>query len=182
MSRAFVSDSDGQFEEEELPEIRNPLPPGARNYMTPQGAEALQGELRRLTEETRPELVEEISRLASGASNPERNAVLAGRRKLREIDQRIAYLTEMARSLEIIDPAKQPRGRVAFGATVTVSEEGRERSYQIVGVEESEPASGRVSWISPVAKALMAHHVGETVVLTLPERTMRLQILKIEYR
>lgn len=181
MSRAFVSDSDGQFDDDDVPEIRNPLPPGAKNYMTPVGAERLKRELQELSETTRIEIVAEISRLSGGASNPERNATFTQRRRLREIDLRIAYLSELVRSLEVIDPKKQAPGRVAFGASVTVEQEGKERSYRIVGVEESDPASGVVSWISPIAKALMAKSVGETVLLKLPKGDTRIKILKVEY-
>lgn len=182
MSRAFVSDSDGQFDDEEVPEFRNPLPPGAKNYMTPEGAERLNRELTTLREEERPDVVTEISRLSGGASNPERNATMAQRKRLREIDQRIAYLSELARNLEIVDPKKQNPGRVAFGATVTVEQEGKQRSYRIVGVEESDPPSGAVSWISPIAKALINKHVGDLFVMKLPNGDSQIRVLKIEYR
>lgn len=182
MSRAFVSESDGQFDDDDVPEIRNPLPPGAKNYMTPRGAESLKEELRKLSEEGRPEIVAELSRLSGGASNPERNATLAERRKLREMDRRIEYLTEMVRSLEVIDPARQTPGRVAFGATVTVLQDGEQKHYQIVGVEESDPADGRVSWISPIARVLMTKHTGDSVVLRLPNGDSRIQILTVDYR
>ena len=182
MSRAFVSDSDGQFDDDDIPEFHNPLPPGAKNYMTPQGAERLKNELRELSEKTRPEVLSELSRVGGGSSNPERNAIFAHRRRLREIDLRITYLSELARNLEVVDPTRQDPSRVAFGATVTVEQEGEERSYRIVGVEESDPASGAVSWISPIAKALITKHPGETVVLKLPNGDARIKILKVEYR
>lgn len=181
MSRAFVSDSDGQFEEEELPEIRNPLPPGAKNYMTPEGARKLKRELQNLSENERPAIVAEISRLSGGTSNPERNAVLAQRRKLRETDQRIDYLSELVRTLEVVDPMKQDPTRVAFGARVTVEQDAVRKCYQIVGVEESDPSRGLLSWISPVAKSLVAKHVGDAFVLKLPTGDSRIKILEIEY-
>ena len=181
MSRAFVSESDGQFEDEDLPELRNPLPPGAKNYMTPEVAVHLKRELSDLNEQQRPAVVEEISLLSGGTSNPERNAVLAQRKRLREIDRRIAYLSQLLRSLEIVDPRRQDPDRVAFGATVTVEQDGSERSYQIVGVEESDPAQGRVSWISPIAKALMTKRVGERVALKLPSGESTLTILNVDY-
>jgi transcription elongation factor GreB len=182
MSRAFVSDSDGQFDDDDIPEFHNPLPSGAKNYMTPEGAERLKSELRELSEKLRPEILNELSRLAGGSSNPERNEIFAHRRRLREIDRRITYLSELARSLEIVDSTKQDTGRVAFGATVTVEQEGEERSYRIVGVEESDPATGAVSWISPIAKALITKHPGETVLLKLPDGDAKIKILKVEYR
>lgn len=181
MSRAFVSDSDGQFEEEDIPEIRNPLPPGAKNYMTPEGAERLKEELRDLNENRRPEVVARISDLSGGTSIPERNAVLAERKRLREIDRRVAYLSDLVRTLEVIDPHGQEPDRVAFGAAVTVQQDGRLKSYRIVGVEESDPGRGLVSWISPLAKALMNKQVGELVILKLPTGDSSIEIVKIEY-
>lgn len=181
MSRAFVSDSDGQFQEEDVPEIRNPLPPGAKNYMTPEGAKRLKKELQDLSESQRPSLVAEISRIGAGSSNPERNAALAQRRRVRELDRRVEYLSELVRGLEVIDPRKQPPGRVAFGVRVTVEQDGERKEYQIVGVEESDPAAGRVSWISPIAKALMTKRVGERVALKLPSGESTLTILNVDY-
>ncbi len=181
MSRAFVSDSDGQFEEEEVPEIRNPLPPGAKNYMTPAGAQKLKEELKDLNENQRPSIVDEISRLSGGVSNPERNATLVQRRKVRELDRRIAYLSELVRMLEVVDLRNQDPTRVAFGARVTVEQDNSRKSYQIVGVEESDPSRGLVSWVSPIAKSLMTKHVGDSFLLKLPTGDSKITILEIEY-
>ncbi len=180
MSRAFVDESDAQYGEEDVPEIRSPLPPGARNYMTPAGAERLQEELRELVSSERPRVAAAVARLTSGAEAADPDQLTVQRRRLREIDRRIEYLTGMAARLEVIDPAGQDPDRVVFGATVTVAEPGGgEKTYQIVGVDEAEPEAGRVSWISPVARALTGARVGQEVRLSLPAGETRLRVLRV---
>jgi transcription elongation factor GreB len=180
MSRAFVSESDSQFQEEDVPAIKIPLPPGGRNYMTPQGARAVQEELQQLAQQERPRLAAAVQRLTSGAEPGDQAELDRGRRRLREIDRRIEYLTRMMAVLEVVEPAEGSPERVVFGAVVTVREEDRgEREYRIVGVDESDPEKGRVSWISPVARALTGSRVGDQVVLRLPSGETRLQVLEI---
>lgn len=181
MSRAFVSENESQFDDEDVPEIRWPLPPGARNRMTPEGAARLQEELQTLANQERPKTAALIGRLTAEAGT-DRDALSRERRRLRQIDRRIEYLTRMVRDLEVVDPAAQAPGRVLFGAEVTVEEEAGRRVYRIVGVEESNPGQGRVSWISPLARALAGARVGDTVTLTLPGGRQALKVLKIEYR
>jgi transcription elongation factor GreB len=208
VSRAFVSENDSQFEEEEVPAIKIPLPPGARNYMTPEGARALRLELEQLVQNEKPRLSAQISRgVSSGVSSTARRGVSAEtslgkpadrdtlsrlRRRLREVERRIEYLTVMTSRLEVVESTGQDLRRVAFGATVTVREvgaglktgSGTERpaeTYRIVGVEESDPAKGAISWISPLARTLIAAHLGDTVTLRLPEGERRLEIVAIEY-
>ncbi len=187
MSRAFLSENESQFDEEDVPEIRNPLPPGARNRMTPEGAARLQEELQVLANQERPRVHSLITRQTADAG-PDRDALSQERRHLRQLDRRIEYLTRMAQLLEVVDPAGQDPGRVLFGATVAVEEEGSDagasgiaREYRIVGVDEADPARGRVSWISPIARALTGARVGDTVTLRLPDGQTRLVVRTIRY-
>lgn len=224
MSRAFLSENESQFDEEDVPEIRNPLPPGARNRMTPEGAARLRQELETLANHERPRAASLIARWTAEAG-ADRDTLSQARRRLRQIDRRIEYLTRMAQLLEVVDPAAQDPARVLFGAAVTVEEEGAadgagesvarfaegaadgawttrpadhgrpsagassgaaggagRSTYRIVGVDEADPAQGRVSWISPIARALTGARVGDTVTLRLPDRQVRLKVLSIEYR
>lgn len=182
MSRAFLSESDAQYEEDDVPEIKYPLPPGVKNYATPAGAERLRKELHTLANIKRPKTAAAISRLVSTGASPDLEALSAQRRRLREIDRKIAYLTKMIANIEVIDPRQQGSDRVLFGATVTVqSEQNAESTYQIVGIDESNPPEGRVGWVSPIARAMISARVGDIVTLKLPNGESKLKILKIEY-
>ncbi len=182
VSRAFVDESASQYNEEEPPQLKVPLPPGARNYMTPRGAKKMQSELEALDLE-RPRVMAEVARASTTGSSTDKASLASLRRRLRELDRKIEYLSRMAAVTEVIDPLSQSPDRVAFGATVTVSEgEGRESAYRIVGVDESDPAQGLVSWISPLARALVSRRVGDLVTLKLPGGQKSLRVLKIEYR
>jgi transcription elongation factor GreB len=181
MSRAFVSESDSEFQEEEVPPIKIPLPPGASNYMTPEGAGRLREELASLADVERPRVAAALARLVTPGAGPDREQLSAQRRRLREFDRRIEYLRAMLARVEVVDPARERADRVLFGATVTVEEpDSRFRKYRIVGVDESDPAAGRISWVSPLGKALLGRREGERVRLKLPEGESSLLILKIE--
>jgi transcription elongation factor GreB len=182
MSRAFVSESATQFQEEDVPPIKIPLPPGVKNYMTPEGAERVREELAALAGVERPRVAGTITRLLAPAAFLDRDELSEQRRRLREIDRRIEYLTTMLARIEVIDPLLQQADRVLFGATVTVEEQASQsKIYRIVGIDESDPSAGRISWISPVAKALLGRREGDPVVLKLPYGEKRLRIIKIEY-
>jgi transcription elongation factor GreB len=174
MSRAFVDEDAAAGWGEDVAPLKPPLPPGARNYMTPDGAARQATELRELQLVRRPALA------AKAAAEPSPGPA---RRALGECDRRIAYLSRMQTLLEVVDPAAQRSDRVRFGATVTMrqSPEG-ERRVRIVGVDEAEPGSGNVSWISPIAKALMGARVGDTVRCELPAGPTRMKVLSIDYR
>jgi transcription elongation factor GreB len=183
MSRAFVNESDGEFDEDDVPEIKIPLPPGSRNYMTPVGAERIRSELERLVGEERPRASSEVSDLVSRNEGSDRAALNLARKRLREIDRRIEYLHVMVSRLEVIDPAGQDGTRVMFGARVTVlDEEGKEEQVTIVGVDESDPERGLISFLPPLARALIAKREGETVTAKLPDRERRLRILRVSYQ
>jgi transcription elongation factor GreB len=179
VSRAFVDESAQQPHEEDAPELKIALPPGARNYSTPRGAERLRAELADLEQVQRP-------RLASAVGQPgdtDRDDLAAQRRKLREMDRRIEYLMQMCSRLEVIDPAGQRSDRVVFGATVSVRDTatGAERTYRIVGVDEADPEKGSVSWVSPVARALVSARIGDTVSLKLPAGSTTLEVTGIRF-
>ncbi len=181
MSRAFVSESDDAFRDEDIPQIKVPLPDGVKNYMTPKGADRIKEELRDLIEE-REKLSAEISKKVSREDSQDREKVISERRHLREIDRRVDYLSKMVDKLVIVDPRHTNSDRVLFGATVTVLENLiQERVYKIVGVDESNPSEGLISWISPLAKAILSTQVGESVQLILPKGKTVLKILKIAY-
>jgi transcription elongation factor GreB len=154
VSRAFVDESASESREEGAPALKIPLPPGAKNYVTPEGAARLRAELEEL----------------KGAPPP----------RLREVERRIEYLSRMAAIMEVVTPGAQPPERVVFGAAVTVREEGHgEKRWRIVGVEESDLAKGWVSWISPIARAMMGRKPGDTVKVALPAGESTLTILSI---
>jgi transcription elongation factor GreB len=174
VSRAFVDEDAAPGRDEDVAPLKPPLPPGARNYVTPVGAARLAAELRALQQERRPALAE-----AAREESPPGPA----RRALGECDRRIAYLSHMQALQEIVAPAGQPDDRVRFGATVAIRQSpGRERTLRIVGVDEVDTGSGDVSWISPIARALMGARVGDTVRCKLPAGPCRLRVLTISYR
>jgi transcription elongation factor GreB len=173
MSRAFVDEDAGSDETGGMHDIPLPLAPGARNYMTPEGAGRMREELRLLSDLERPKAAAALS-----AAEPAAKAEFL--RKLSELDRRISYLARMKSLLEVVET--QPGGdRVAFGLIVRVREpDGTEREYRIVGVDESEPERGLVSWASPVARALLGKHTGEAAVVKLPQGEKRLIVLEIK--
>ncbi len=182
MSRAFVSESNDDFMGSDIPEAKYPLPEGTKNYMTPGGASKIRDELTELSKVRRPELIARISSAVTDETGALRESVLLDRRLLREVDRRIQYLTKMVDNLEIVEPGKQDTGRVLFGAKVTVLEENEgEKSYRIVGIDESDPTLGKVSWLSPVARALTGKRLGDTVAVKVPAGEMRLTIRRIDY-
>jgi transcription elongation factor GreB len=183
MSKAFTKESDGDSDDDEPSSGPAAIPHGAKNYITPQGAERLKAELKQLLHEDRPALVKTIQWAASNGDRSENGDYIYGKRKLREIDRRIRFLSKRLESVEIVDPALQKSDTVLFGATVTVEdEEEKTRVYRIVGVDEINAAIGDVSWLSPVAKALLGAKAGDTVVLKTPRGEEDLTISKIEYR
>ena len=184
MSKAFTKEDDGGDDDADTGADGAPaIPVGVRNYMTPLGADRLKGELRKLLYEERPALVKTVQWAASNGDRSENGDYIYGKRRLRQIDGRIRFLTKRLEAAEIVDPATVVADRVLFGATVTVRDEDEtERTYRIVGIDESDPGQGSVSWISPVAKALLNGKVGEAVTLRTPKGEEELEILRIEYR
>ncbi len=158
-------------------------PPGGKNYMTPRGFRRLQDELRQLSRVERPKVVEVVSWAAGNGDRSENGDYIYGKRRLREIDRRIRFLSKRLETAEVVDPARQRHlDRVFFGATVMYADDdGAERTVTIVGVDEADMAQGQVSWISPIARALMKSQVGDTVELRTPNGAQTLEIIEIRY-
>ncbi len=154
-----------------------PAPP---NYITPGGARRLKEELHRLLTTDRPEVVRTVSWAASNGDRSENGDYIYGKRRLREIDRRIRFLQKRLEAARVVDPLEQKGDRVVFGATVKVADEdGLERTYRIVGIDESEPTVGKVSWISPLAKTLMGARVGDGVTLRTLKGEEELEVLEV---
>ena len=180
MSRAFLSELD-ENQEDDIPKIKNPLPAGVKNYMTPKGAERIRNELNNLIKIERPKLVSNISNDVISSDTDHKEEVSNQRRKLREIDRRIEYLTEMTEIIEVVEPKKQDPERVSFGTTVSVLVNDKNKHiYKIVGVDESDPSKGLISWISPLAKAMLSKSIGEILKVNLPKGESKMKILRIE--
>ena len=184
MSRAFVKEAEDDLEDTDLEDSEiDAVPKGSKNYMTPTGAERLKEELKQLLYTERPELVKTVSWAASNGDRSENGDYIYGKRRLREIDRRIRHLTKRLDAAEVVDPKTQKSDRVLFGATVTVSdEEGKKHKYRIVGIDEAQPTVGDVSWISPIAKALLNNKVGDAVTLKTPKGDQELEIIRIEWK
>jgi transcription elongation factor GreB len=180
MSKAFVRESD---EEEDRPEEPDALPVGFKNYMTPQGYRQLQEELRALLRVERPKVVDVVSWAAGNGDRSENGDYIYGKRRLREIDRRIRFLSKRLETAQVVDPTQQKNlDQVFFGATVTYAyERGTERTITIVGVDEAELDRGQVSWVSPIARALMKAREGDIVELRTPAGIEHIEVLDIRY-
>lgn len=180
MSKAFTKETDEDPIEEDQPDTA--LPKGTKNYITPFGFEKLRSELQDLLKVKRPEVVKTVAWAASNGDRSENADYIYGKRRLREIDRRIRFLTKRIDAAEVVDPAKQKSDKVLFGATVTVeNESGKQITYKIMGIDESEPEKKIVSWISPIAKALFNARIGDIVQFRSPKGDEELQIIKIAY-
>lgn len=153
-----------------------------KNYITPKGLEKLKNEYQDLCYSERPKLLEVIAWAASNGDRSENADYIYGKRRLREIDRRLGFLTERIEAAEVVDPKTVQSKQVLFGATVTILyENDQEKTYQIVGEDEAQVDQGKISWKSPVAKALMGKKVGDETVLQKPSGEEHVQILKIAY-
>ena len=183
MNKAFVKEQDGDSDDDEMPEASAALPAGTRNYLTPSGYAALREELAHLMTEERPAMVQIVSWAASNGDRSENGDYLYGKKRLREIDRRMRFLTKRLELAEVVDPSLQPnKDQIFFGATVTYADKsGDEHTITIVGVDEAEPLNGKISWISPVARALIKAHEGDTVTLRTPGGVEELDVLEVRY-
>ncbi|MBC7906098.1 MAG: transcription elongation factor GreB [Rhodospirillaceae bacterium] len=181
MSKAFTKESDD--EDDDLPEGAAPIPKGSPNYVTPAGMQALQDELRQLTRVERPKVVEVVHWAAGNGDRSENGDYLYGKKRLREIDRRIRFLTKRVEASRVVNPADQTnRDQVFFGATVTyANSKGIEKTITIVGIDEADLAHGKVSWVSPIARALMKAYEGDTVPMRTPGGMEALEVLEIKY-
>jgi transcription elongation factor GreB len=153
-----------------------------KNYITPAGYGRLKQELTGLLDRERPELVRTVAWAASNGDRSENADYIYGKRRLREIDRRIRFLTKRIEAAQVIDPARAGLEQVFFGATVTYArDDGSEQTVAIVGQDEVDPARGRVSWISPIARALNKARAGDCVMLCSPAGDETLEVLTVEY-
>ena len=182
MSKAFTKESD-DGDEDDLPEEMGGLPISAKNYMTPDGFARLRGELDQLMRKERPDVVKVVSWAAGNGDRSENGDYIYGKKRLREIDRRVRYLSKRLANAEVVDPARRAKtDQVFFGATVTTANaKNEERTIKIVGVDEVDLTKGHVSWISPIAKALLKAEEGEVVKLRTPNGVEELEIVKVDY-
>lgn len=180
MNKAFTKETDTD-DEDELPDPR-PLANG-KNYITPQGYARLRSELLDLIDNERPKVVDIVHWAASNGDRSENGDYLYGKKRLREIDRRIRFLTQRLEIAEISDPGiHHGNDQVFFGATVTYGDDqGHEKTVTILGVDEAVSAMGQISWISPVARALLKARTGDEVTLVTPQGTQLLEVLKVDY-
>ena len=182
MNKAFVRESDSEDDEELEPSLK--LLAGTRNYITPAGHARLKSELEELVKRERPQVVEVVAWAASNGDRSENGDYIYGKRRLREIDRRIRFLTRRLEIAEVVDPSRQgDNDQVFFGARVTVSDgEGNESTYTIVGVDEADAARGRISWVSPLARALIKARAGDSVRFQSPLGVRELDIVDVAYQ
>lgn len=183
MNKAFVKE-DTREDEEDGPGGAPSLPPGTRNYMTRRGQCVLQAELEELVKVERPRMVETVAWAASNGDRSENGDYIYGKKRLREIDRRIRFLMKRLESAVVVQPSQQENtDQVFFGATVTLcdGDGGNEQTYQIVGVDEADASRGRVSWISPLARALLKAREGDLVRFQSPAGMREIEVLEIRY-
>jgi transcription elongation factor GreB len=180
MSKAFTRESDADEDEDGgLPA----LPAGGKNYMTPQGYARLRTELLELIDNERPRIVEIVHWAASNGDRSENGDYLYGKKRLREIDRRIRFLTKRLEIAEVTDPSlHHGNDQVFFGATVTYQDAQEvERTVTILGIDEADPLQGQISWISPVARALLKAREGDVVKLVTPLGAQELEVVSVRY-
>jgi transcription elongation factor GreB len=180
MSKAFTKET--EVDDDDL-EAGPTIPTGAKNYITPQGYARLRSELLQLIDTERPEVVRTVSWAASNGDRSENGDYIYGKKRLREIDKRIRFLTKRLDAAEVVDPVRQENvDRIYFGATVDYLDGGQqERKLTIVGVDEVDPGNGRVSWVSPIALAMRGAREGDVINLRTPTGLEDIEILVIRY-
>lgn len=178
MNKAFMKEDAPSNEDEEAP-----LPSSNKNYMTPAGFECLRQEHHQLVTLERPRMVDVVSWAASNGDRSENGDYLYGKKRLREIDRRVRYLAKRLESAIVVDPSAQlDKSRVLFGATVTyIDDSDVERTIKIVGEDEVDTQKGYVSWVSPIARALLKNRAGDVVTLHTPRGPVEIEIISIQY-
>ncbi len=182
MSKAFTKENDNAPDNEDE-EVLTPLPIGSKNYMTPAGHIRMREEFEQLWKIERPKLVETIHWAASNGDRSENGDYIYGKRRLREIDRRLRYLSKRLENAEVVDPAiRENTDQVFFGATVmVVDNQNEESTFTIVGIDEADLSRNHISWISPMARALMKAREGDKVMLVTPGGRREMQILEVRY-
>jgi len=183
MSKAFTREDDAPDDDFEGDQESNPIPAGSKNYMTPAGWKRMRDELAWLVKTERPNVTSVVSWAAKLGDRSENADYQYGKKRLREIDRRIRHLTKRLEAGEVVDPAtREETDQVFFGATVTyANRKGEEQTVRIVGIDEMDPARHYVSWISPIARALIKCREGDTVTLRTPGGDEELEILEVRY-
>ena len=181
MSKAFTKESDGD-DDDDVPGLP-PLPAGTRNYITPQGYARLRAEFMELLDVERPKIVEIVSWAAKNGDRSENGDYLYGKKRLREIDRRLRFLTKRLDIAEVADPAvHHGSDQIFFGACVTyANSKGEERTITIMGIDEADSLKGEVSWVSPIARALLKAREGDEVQLMTPGGLEQLEVLEVRY-
>ena len=182
MNKAFTRESETSDDDDEIDAV-SPLPVGSRNYMTPGGFARLSAELEHLVQKERPELVVTVSWAAGNGDRSENGDYIYGKKRLREIDRRIRFLTKRLDLAEVVDPSLHHGGdQVFFGATVrVVNQRDEERTITIKGIDEADSSHGEVSWIAPIARALLKARVGDDVSFESPGGLEELAVLEVRY-
>jgi transcription elongation factor GreB len=182
VNKAFTKEAEGDEEEDDPPGAAA-LPAGTRNYMTPQGYQRLRSELMTLLDVERPKMVETVSWAAKNGDRSENGDYLYGKKRLREIDRRIRFLTKRLDIAEVADPSvHHGKDQVFFGATVTYANaKGEERTITIKGVDEADNLQGEVSWVAPIARALLKAREGDEVQLMTPGGAERIEVIEVRY-
>ncbi len=183
MNKAFTKEPDGDVDDDDdLPGLP-PLSAGTRNYMTPEGYARLREELMTLLDVERPKVVEVVSWAAKNGDRSENGDYLYGKKRLREIDRRIRFLTRRLDIAEVADPsAHHGNDQIFFGATVTYANaQGEERTITIKGIDEADSLKAEVSWIAPIARALLKARVGDEVSLVTPGGVEKLEVVEVQY-
>ena len=180
MSKAFTKESEADGDED-LPLA--PLPAGGKNYITPAGYAALRHELLDLIDNERPQIVDVVHWAASNGDRSENGDYLYGKKRLREIDRRIRFLTKRMEIAEITEPSvHHGSDQVFFGATVTYADAaGLARSVRIVGIDEADSAQGEVSWVSPIARTLLKAREGDELTLITPQGPVVIEVMEVRY-
>ena len=183
MSKAFVPEDVPQPEDDGEEEKAPKIPAGGKNYITPRGFARLRDELDDLLNKKRPELTTVIAWAAGNGDRSENADYIYGKRRLREIDRRIRFLTKRLESSEVIDPAQVKSDQIRFGATVTIEDEdGESKTYSIVGIDEAEPSNGKISWISPLSAVLLKAKVGDVLNFRTPKGVREIEVIEVVYR
>jgi transcription elongation factor GreB len=185
LNKAFTREPEGDNANDDDGEgaALAPLPAGARNYLTPQGYKRLREELMTLLDDERPKIVEIVSWAAKNGDRSENGDYLYGKKRLREIDRRIRFLSKRLDIAEVADPSvHHGRDQVFFGATVTyATARGEERTITIKGIDEADSLNGEVSWVSPIARALLKAREGDEVQLVTPSGLERIEVISVRY-
>ena len=183
MSKAFTKESEAADEDDGDGPSLPALPAGTRNYMTPSGYARLRAEFMQLIDVERPKMVETVSWAAKNGDRSENGDYLYGKKRLREIDRRLRFLTKRLDIAEVVDPsAHHGSEQVFFGATVTYANtHGDEKTITIKGIDESDSLAGEVSWISPIARTLLKARVGDELQLVTPVGVEKIEVVDVQY-